>query len=208
MARPADFSKTPWYYKNNTDQLLQSPFPVFYALSDPKLVAIQKNLVQGIVRATAEFHPFYEIMNEAQWQQNCEGLGKFHDQVAKWVLEIDPNAFISVNILGNCSNAYKYEWVDLISFHAGQWLTDNICQTISKYRNLGKPILIDTDGAFKERHDNKLVQYWLQQTIGCGGWFNHKDDIYRTDTELLQMIREERQNLKSAPAQNVSALRQ
>src|SRR5262245_35577744 len=41
MSDPGLFSRTPWYYKNNTDQLLQKPFPAFYNLSDPKLVAVQ-----------------------------------------------------------------------------------------------------------------------------------------------------------------------
>lgn len=197
MARPSDFSRTPWYYKNNTDELLRTPFPTFYDLSNSKLVAIQKNLVQGIVRATSEFKPIYEIMNEARWQENCKGLDKFHDQVAQWIQEVDPSASISVNVSGNCPGVYRYDWVDLISFHAGQWQTDEICKTISKFRDLGKPILIDTDGAFKVRHDNLLVQSWLQETLSCGGWFNNKDDIYHPDTELLTIIREERERMKT-----------
>lgn len=207
MARSSDFSRTPWYYKNNTDKLLRSPFPAFYDLSNPKLVAIQKNLVQGIVRTTSEFKPIYEIMNEAQWQQNCDGLAKFHNQIAQWIQDVDPNASISVNVLGSCSRVYKYDWVDLISFHAGQWVTDEICETISKFDDLGKPILIDTDGAFKVRHDNQLVQSWLQETLSCGGWFNHKDDIYNPDTELLTIIREERERMKT-PQTNINGLLQ
>jgi hypothetical protein len=184
MARPADFSKTPWYYKNNTDELLKSPFP-----------------------ATAEFHPIYEIMNEARWPRNCEGLTEFHDQVAAWIQEIDPGAMISVNIQSNCSNVYNHDWVGMISFHYDDW-KDGICETISKYRDLQKPILIDTDGAWKIRNDNNLVTSWLQETLSCGGWFNHKDDIYHLDTELLQTIHEERQVLKNSQTQNTTDLLQ
>jgi hypothetical protein len=192
MGDAALFSRTPWYYKNNTDKLLQKPFPTFYDLSDPKLVAVQKNLVQGIVKATAEFHPIYEIMNEARWP-DCKIITEFHNRVAKWILESDPDATIAVNVLGSCTAVYKQDWVDLISLHASDWMKDGICPTITQYRDLGKPILIDTDGAFKTRVDNVLVRKWVQETLSCGGWFNHKDDIYQLDTEALSAFREERQ---------------
>lgn len=202
MASAANFSRTPWYYKNNTDKLLTDPFPEFYDLSYPKLVSVQKSLVQEIVRATAEFHPIYEIMNEARWQQDCRILADFHDQVAQWILEIDPNARIAVNIIGNCPSIYKQEWVSLISFHAYDWRDHGICETIEQYRDLGKQILIDTDGAFKERVDNKLLRKWLQETLTCGASFNHKDDIYYLDKEALAIFREERE-LLAAKTQNL-----
>ncbi len=193
MANPENFARTPWYYKNNTDKLLKDPFPEFYDLSYPKLVSVQKHLVQEIVRATQEFNPIYEIMNEARWQPDCRILADFHNQVAQWIMEINPKARIAVNINDNCPSVYKYEWVSLISFHAYEWRENGICETIERYQDLGKPILIDTDGAFKERVDNKLVRQWLQEALTCGASFNHKDDIYYPDKEALTIFREERE---------------
>jgi hypothetical protein len=40
-----------------------------------------------------------------------------------------------------------------------------------------------------------LVRKWVQETLTCDGWFNHKDDTYHLDTEALSAIREERQLL-------------
>jgi hypothetical protein len=191
MTDIAKFVRTPWYYENNTNKLLMNPFPEFYDLSNQKLVAVQKNLVQTIVRTTAEYKPIYEIMNEARWS-DCKTLLNWHRQVAEWILELDPGATIAVNIGSNCPSILKADWVDLISLHGTQWLESGICETVEKYRNFDKPILIDTDGVFKQRVDNHLVKEWLKEALECGASFNHKDDIYRLDVEALTIFKEER----------------
>jgi hypothetical protein len=187
----SNFVRTPWYYKNNVNKLLKNPFPEFYQLSNPKLVAIQKNFVQTVVRVTADYKPIYEIMNEARWT-DCKILAGWHTQVAEWILESDPEASIAINIGSNCPSILKSDWVSLVSLHGTQWLGAGICNTIKEYRDLGKPILIDTDGVFKERVDNRLVQEWLKEALECGASFNHKDDIYRLDREALTVFQKER----------------
>lgn len=183
------FVRTPWYHQNNMERFLKSPFPLFFDFSRPKLAEIQKNLVKTIVRATSEFKPIYEIMNEAYYP-GCKILTEFHSQVAQWILEVDPVADIAVNILNDCDSVYKRNWVNLISFHANEWLNFGICETIEKHRKFGKPILIDTDGAMPERANNQQVRSWVEEARACGASFNHKDNIYHPDHEVLSIFQQ------------------
>jgi hypothetical protein len=48
-------------------------------------------------------------------------------------------------------------------------------------------VIIDTDGAWEVRDDNRLVKTWFDEALRCGGSFNHKDNIYDLDTEFLQL---------------------
>ena len=182
------FPRTPWFWKNNTDKLLRKPFPEFYNLHNRKLVQIQRNYVEEIVRASAPFHPIYEIMNEAGGA-DCDSLNHWHKQVAGWITELDPDARIAVNIRNGCMNVVDQPWVDVVSFHADEWQHKGICNLAEKYKD-AKTVVIDTDGAWKIRHDNDLVRDWVKQSLSCGASFNHKDDIYAPDTEALTILQQ------------------
>lgn len=185
------FPKTPWFYKNNTDHLLRKPFPKFYDLHDRRLRTIQNDLVNEIVRVAAKYSPIYEIMNEAG-SADCATLQRWHKQIADWIRESDPDARIAVNIRNSCDNVINQEWVDVVSFHGDEWQRAGICKLAERY-NDRKTVIIDTDGAWKVRHDNGLVRDWLKQTLSCGASFNHKDDIYNLDREALSIFKQARE---------------
>jgi hypothetical protein len=189
LSKEEYFFRTPWYYKNNIERILQIPFPQFYDFSRPKLAEIQKNLVKSVIRVTSEFKPIYEVMNEA-FHPDCNILALFHGQVIRWILEVDPTADIAVNLLNDCPSVFKQERVNLISFHANQWLNNGICETVEKNRRFGKHILIDTDGAISERANNQLVRRWVEEARNCGASFNHKDSIDPLDHEALSIFQE------------------
>jgi hypothetical protein len=180
------FSDTPWYFKNNEERLLRSAFPSFYDVENKKLMRIQENLVREIVKETKGFDPIYEIMNEAS-SANCSELTKWHEKVASWIREESPDAEIAVNPNLECSGILEADWVDIISFHKMSWNTYGICQSIQRYPD--KHVIIDTDGAWEIRDDNRLVKRWLAETLRCGGSFNHKDNIYELDRQLLRHYR-------------------
>ena len=177
------FTKTPWYFKNNHERLLKNALPDFYNIRDKKLMRIQENFVREIVRSTRKFDPIFEIMNEAGGEK-CGGLAAWHEQVATWILEESPNARIAVNLKSECMEVLDAEWVDIISFHQNIWERHGICGAVKKYPD--KHVIIDTDGAWEVRDDNRLVKKWLAETKSCGASFNHKDDIYDLDRELLE----------------------
>jgi hypothetical protein len=179
------FPETPWYFKNNEERLLKSASS-FYDMEDNQLMLIQENLVREIVKETRRFDPIYEIMNEAAGA-NCAQLTKWHQQVASWILEESPDAEIAVNPNMECSGILDAEWVDIISFHRLTWSNYGICQSIRRYPD--KHVIIDTDGAWNIRDDNRLVKRWLAESLRCGGSFNHKDNIYEIDRQLLRHYR-------------------
>ncbi len=181
------FQDTPWFFKNNEERLLKRPLPNFYDVENRKLMRIQENLVREIVKETKRFDPIYEIMNEAG-SADCSQLAKWHEQVAFWILEESPDAEIAVNPKPECSTILNAEWADILSFHEGAWKTYGICKLIKQFPD--KHVIIDTDGAFEVRDDNKLVKRWLAESSRCGGSFNHKDDIYELDRVLLRHYRE------------------
>jgi hypothetical protein len=181
------FAKTPWYFRNNQERLLQRAFPDFYNIRDRKLMKVQENLVREIVRSTARFDPIYEIMNEAGGA-NCETLAGWHERVASWILKESPGARIGVNLGPECGQILNAGWVDVISFHQNSWERHGICGAVKRYPD--KQIIIDTDGAWEIRDDNRLVRKWLAESASCGASFNHKDDIYHLDRELLEQYRE------------------
>jgi hypothetical protein len=145
---------------------------------------IQENYVREIVRATKDFNPIYEIMNEAGGAK-CSPLGKWHNQIASWILSESPDAEIAININNDCQEILTSSWVDIISLHHGNWGEDGICASTKKFPE--KQIIIDTDGAWKIRGNNRLVRRWLREALACGASFNHKDDIYNPDWELLKI---------------------
>ena len=181
------FWQTPWYFKNSEERLLRRPFPAFYDLDNKKLMGIQENLVREIVKETKNFDPIYEIMNEASGA-NCNQLTKWHEKVASWILEESPDAEIAVNPNIECSGILEADWVDIISFHELTWNSYGICQSIQRYPD--KHVIIDTDGAWEIRDNNRLVKRWLAESLRCGGSFNHKDNIYELDRQLLRHYRE------------------
>jgi hypothetical protein len=185
------FGKTPWYIRNNHQNILHNSLPDFYDLRNKKLMRIQENLVREIVRSSRRYHPIYEIMNEAG-SQECEPIAAWHEQVAEWILEEFPDAEIAVNLKRECREVLDAEWVDFISFHQGVWEETGICGVIEKYPE--KHVIIDTDGAWEYRDDNKLVKTWLNESLDCGASFNHKDDIYEPDRELLEIYKRVRKN--------------
>lgn len=180
------FERTPWHYRNNHERALKKGIPDFYSIKDRKLTRIQERFVRQIVSATKEFEPIYEIMNEAGGA-NCRILHRWHAKVAGWILEEDPDAELAVNLMQECDAVLTADWVDVISYHAGSWLDPGICATVRQ--SPGKNVIIDTDGAWKIRHDNDLVRSWLLETVKCGASFNHKDDIYKPDLEILKFYR-------------------
>lgn len=183
------FPKTPWYYKNNHERLLDRPFPNFYSVDDTKLNRIQENLVREIVRSTKHFNPIYEVMNEAAGA-DCARISVWHEKVASWILDEFPEAEIAVNLMQECAEVLNAGWVSIISFHQNVWDKRGICESIENYPE--KHVIIDTDGAWEVRDDNALVKTWLDETLRCGGSFNHKDNIYKLDSEFLQLYREAR----------------
>jgi hypothetical protein len=189
------FPQTPWFFKNNTDRLLRKPFPEFYDMRNRKLVQIQRNYVEKIVRASASFSPIYEIMNEAGGT-DCDTLNRWHKQVADWIKEFAPDARIAVNMRNTCTDVLNQPWVDVVSFHADVWQKNGICNLAEKYRDT-KTVIIDTDGAWRVRHDNDLIRTWLRQSLSCGASFNHKDDIYTPDPEALQIFQKAGQETES-----------
>ena len=191
------FAKTPWYYKNNHERLLRNAFADFYNVQDRKLMKIQQNLVTEIVRATKGFDPIYEIMNEAAGTK-CGPLAAWHEQVASWILEESPEARIAVNVNDECPEILNAGWVNIISFHHRTWQRDGICKAIQKHPD--KHVIIDTDGAWEVRDDNRLVKDWFAESRSCGASFNHKDDIYRPDRELLEHYREIVKKVEKKPA--------
>ena len=187
------FTDTPWYFKNNEERLLKRALPSFYDVRNKKLMLIQENLVREIVRETKSFDPIYEIMNEAA-SANCSQIAEWHEKVATWILEESPDAQIAVNPNEECSTILEADWVDIISFHERAWKTYGICQSIQRYPD--KHVIIDTDGAWEIRDDNRLVKRWLAESLRCGGSFNHKDDIYQLDRQLLRHYRDVRERSK------------
>lgn len=185
------FRKTPWYFKNNEERLLKNALPDFYDVRNRKLMRIQENLVREIVRTTRKFDPIYEIMNESAGAK-CELLTVWHERVASWIREESHEARIAVNLKSECQDILNAEWVDIISFHQNIWERYGICEAIRKYPE--KHVIIDTDGAWEVRDDNRLVKGWLAEASECGASFNHKDDIYEVDRELLKHYREKAQN--------------
>jgi hypothetical protein len=181
------FEVTPWYFKNNEERLLKGGSPSFYDVDNKKLMRIQENLVREIVKETKSFDPIYEIMNEAAGA-SCAELTEWHEKVASWILEESPDAEIAVNPNIECSGILEADWVDIISFHEKTWKTYGICQSIQRYPD--KHVIIDTDGAWEIRDDNRLVKRWLAESRRCGGSFNHKDDIYQLDRQLLRHYRD------------------
>ena len=182
-----EFRKTPWFFKNNVQQLLKEPFPHFYSLENRKLVRIQEDLVREVVRQTKQFQPIYEIMNEGA-SANCQTLSVWHEKVASWILEEFPEAEIAVNLKSECAEVLNADWVSIVSFHQNIWEKNGICESIRKYPD--KHVIIDTDGAWEVRDDNRLVKTWLDEALSCGGSFNHKDNIYDLDLEFLKFYRE------------------
>jgi len=183
------FPQSPWFYKNNRNGILKKALPDFYNLRKKNLVAIQKNYVRTIVSRTREFDPIYEIMNEANWSADCAVLDSWQRRVASWILAEDPDAEIAINIQGHCTGILQDPWVDVISFHAGVWEGNGICNTVQKYIKTGKTIVIDTDGAWETRDENRRVTQWLRESLRCGASFNHKDNIYKPDLQLLREYR-------------------
>ena len=183
-----EFQSTPWFHKNNHEKLLKNALPDFYSLKNKKLMRIQEALVRTIVRNTKEFNPIYEVMNEAAGA-NCQQLSEWHGRVSSWILDEFPSAEIGVNLLQECPQILDASWVDIVSFHQNVWEKQGICESVRNYPQ--KHVIIDTDGAWKVRDDNRLVKEWLQEAISCGGSFNHKDNIYEIDREFLQLYREQ-----------------
>jgi hypothetical protein len=183
------FEKTPWFYKNNYQRLLKRSLPDFYNIQNRRLMDVQENYVREIVRMTKDFTPIYEIMNEAGGAK-CGPIGQWHNRVASWILSESPDAEIAININDDCSEILDASWVDIISLHHGNWKNDGICASAKKFPE--KQVIIDTDGAWKIRGDNRLVRRWLRQALACGASFNHKDDIYNPDRELLRIYRQHR----------------
>jgi hypothetical protein len=202
LSHEDNFKKTPWYYTNNHQRLLRNSLPDFHDIRNAKLMAIHENYVRSIVAATREFHPIYEIMNEARLRgdDSCKPVIRWHNHVARWIRAEDPAAEIAINVGQDCSNIYTANWIDIISLHYGQW-ENGICDAIDQLKRFNKQVIIDTDGAFKERHDNRLVKRWLQQSLQCGAWFNHKDEIDDLDREALEIFRNTRGSL-AAQASN------
>jgi hypothetical protein len=184
------FAKTPWYYKNNHEKLLQTAFPDFYNLDDKLLMQVQENLVTEIVRTTKRYEPIYEIMNESAGTK-CGPLAAWHERVASWILREAPDARIAANVNAECPEILNAEWLDIISFHHLTWQRYGICGTIERFPN--KHVIIDTDGAWEVRDDNRLVEDWFAESRRCGASFNHKDDIYTLDRELLRHYRNVRE---------------
>jgi Cellulase (glycosyl hydrolase family 5) len=187
LATPEIFPKTPWYFKNNTDRLLKRSLPDFFDLKNRKLMEIQKNYVQEIVGNAQRYRPIYEIMNEAAGA-DCSVLSAWHQRVTQWIHGVDPDARIAVNLMIDCPEILHAPWVNVVSFHGNDWAKKGICPLAKSYSD--KIVVIDTDGAWKTRDDNVLVSDWLNQARSCGASFNHKDDIYMPDLEVLQLIRE------------------
>ena len=187
LATPGIFPQTPWYFKNNTDRLLKQPFPDFFDLKNRKLMEIQKNYVQKIVSGAQRYSPIYEIMNEAAGS-DCGVLSAWHQRVTQWIHGVDADARIAVNLMADCPEILHAPWVNVVSFHGNDWSKKGICPLAKSYSD--KIVVIDTDGAWKTRNDNVLVSDWLDQARSCGASFNHKDDIYMPDLEVLQLIRE------------------
>jgi hypothetical protein len=185
-ALAAQFYKTPWYHKNNHERLVLPGKRDFFDVTDKKLTGIQENYVRTIVRTTRGFNPIYEIMNEAGGP-SCEGLTKWHERVASWILDEAPDAEIALNITPECSELLNSPWVDVISFHHSQWNQRGICNLTKKYAD--KLVIIDTDGGWRYRDDNKLVKKWMNEAFACGASFNHKDDIYDLDRQFLNLYR-------------------
>lgn len=178
------FPKTPWFYKNNYQRLLKRSLPEFFNVENLKLINIQENYVREIVAASKDFDPIYEIMNEAGGAP-CDQIAEWHQKVASWILSESKDAEIAVNVNNNCSEMLDADWVDIISLHHANWKEHGICASAKQYPE--KQIIIDTDGAWKIRGDNRLVRRWLREALDCGVSFNHKDDIYDLDTELLRI---------------------
>ena len=180
------FEKTPWFAKNNHERLLKNALPDFYNIRDKKLMRIQEHFVREIVRSTKDFNPIYEIMNESG-SATCDVVSVWHKKVASWIQEEAAEADIAVNLKQECTDVLYAGWVDFISFHHNIWGRYGICKAIQKYPE--KHVIIDTDGAWEVRDDNRLVKDWLAETQSCGASFNHKDDIYDPDQELLRHYR-------------------
>ncbi len=191
------FPQSPWFYKNNHNGILKNALPDFYDLRNRRLLTIQRNYVRTIVSETREFSPIYEIMNEANWSPDCAMLDSWHRRVASWILAEAPDAEIAVNIQGRCAGILQEPWVDVISFHADVWEGQGICKTVRKYVSQGKTIVIDTDGAWKTRDENRRVTQWLRESLQCGASFNHKDDIYKPDLALLREYRRQSERLNA-----------
>jgi len=187
LATPEIFPQTPWYFKNNTDRLLKQAFPDFFNLKNRKLMEIQKNYVRNIVAGAKNYRPIYEIMNEAAGVP-CSDLSAWHQRVMQWIHDVDPEARIAVNLMADCPEILHAPWVNIVSFHGNDWSKKGICPLAKSFSE--KTVIIDTDGAWKTRSDNGLVAGWLNEARSCGASFNHKDDIYLPDLEVLQLIRE------------------
>jgi len=181
------FPRTPWYYKNNGQRLQLNGRKDFYSVRNRKLIRLQENYVRRIVAATRDFLPIYEIVNEGGGA-NCEQLGEWHQSVASWIQSEFPEAEIAVNTSSDCPQVLDAPWVKVISFHHSSWSRNGICSYVEKYPD--KEIILDTDGGWRFRDDNKLVKSWLSEAMSCGASFNHKDDIYKLDLELLNVYQD------------------
>ena len=118
---------------------------------------------------------------------SCGQLEEWHDRVASWILDESPDAEIGVNVGNSCISIVEAQWVDVISLHGLNWREHGVCPFVEKYPD--KVVIMDTDGAWKERGDNRKVKKWLREAMSCGASFNHKDDIYNPDWELLEIYR-------------------
>jgi hypothetical protein len=178
--------RTPWYYKNNVQRLKIVGRKDFYSVQNRKLLKVQEHYVRAIVVGTKDFSPIYEIVNEGSGV-SCEQLAAWHEQIAAWIQNEAPDAEIGVNVGNTCAQILEAPWADVISLHHGNWSARSVCSFVEQFPQ--KEVIMDTDGAWKYRDDNRLVQKWLDEAMSCGASFNHKDDIYNPDWELLKIYK-------------------
>ena len=183
------FERTPWYFKNNYQRLRVDGRQSFYSVQNKRLLRIQEHFVRTIVATTKQFSPIYEIVNEGSGAP-CDQLAEWHERVASWIQDEAPHAQIGVNVSNACASIFSASWADVISLHGANWETMHVCEYAKKYPD--KLVIMDTDGAWKTRDDNRLVKKWLSDAMSCGASFNHKDDIYNPDWELLRIYKKAR----------------
>jgi hypothetical protein len=180
------FERTPWYSRNNYQRLKVGGRKDFYSVENKELLRIQEHFVRTIVANTKDSEPIYEIVNEGSGVA-CDQLDEWHGRVASWIEQEAPNAQIGVNVSNACASIFGAPWADVISLHGDNWRAKPVCDYVERYPD--KLVIMDTDGAWKTRNDNRLVKKWLSEAMSCGASFNHKDDIYNLDREVLQIYK-------------------
>ena len=170
--------------------LPRRPYPGSREVIDPAVYHLQKDFVQGVVQATAEYwNVIYEICHEARcFTGTPEQCILWHRGVADWIKAVDADLLVSSNttinpylgdphrITRSEDGVNRLQNIDLISLHYHAW------------RSLGAPTApverwSDTPGfdLLANNDDRYVAEALSGASDGCGGYFRYNKPVILDD---------------------------